>query len=273
MNIVTGEKLQSLTEISLCTDIDCIKADQIKQLPQNIVKISDFSPQDISKFKKIFIYTDYIHDVMLKYENYLSDNITIVTHNSDCGVDASCVNYLENKKIKKWFCQNKYIDHQKLISLPIGIANRQWPHGNIELLQRIINQQNAKTNLVYKNFEIGTNTYKRNLCHYQTELNGIPMWPKTNNEEYWQMISRSLFTIAPHGNGVDSHRIWECLYLGSIPIVEYHTCFSQFKHLPILFVDNYSILTKEFLEQQYTILRNKNNACNELDLEYWKQNI
>ena len=35
----------------------------------------------------------------------------------------------------------------------------------------------------------------------------------------------------PYGNGYDTHRIWEALYSGSIPVVKENKAFNQFKDL------------------------------------------
>jgi hypothetical protein len=37
--------------------------------------------------------------------------------------------------------------------------------------------------------------------------------------QYLRRVSRSAYTMAPRGNGVDCHRTWESLYAGSVPIV------------------------------------------------------
>ena len=40
------------------------------------------------------------------------------------------------------------------------------------------------------------------------------------------------------GNGIDTHRFWETLYLGSIPITKSYYL-SRVKHLSVLFVEDY----------------------------------
>ena len=67
-------------------------------------------------------------------------------------------------------------------------------------------------------------------------------------------ISRSVFCISPPGNGIDCHRIWECLYLKCIPIVKYHHAFEQFKDLPILFIDDWNEVTTHFLKSKLSYI-------------------
>ena len=272
MNIITGENFQTLSEISFCTERSNIVNNQLAQIPQNLFRINDFSIDDIKLYSKIFCYTDDIDAFLDKFFDYLNDETVLITHNSDNFIDAKYIKYLDSNKIKKWFCQNKYIDHPKLISLPIGIANSQWQHGDVTLLSKIKNENNSKTNLVFKNFNIGTNINDRTHCDNITSNNGMPMWVQTSNEEYWRNISKSVFTIAPWGNGIDSHRIWECLYLKSIPIVQYHTCFSQFKHLPILFINDWNEITPALLNE-FKATSSIDFNCNVLYVDYWKELI
>ena len=278
---LTGEKLQELAEVSVAVNIPSnFNSDLVKTQLNNIrtkcfvfgVNSPTDIPDEIKYASSIFVYTTVIDYFLKNILPKIESTFTLITHNSDDCIDEKFISYLDSPKIAKWFCQNRYINHPKLFSLPIGIANSQWKHGNLSLLDKIRNEDNLKTNLVYKNFDIGTNTNKRSICHAVTESNNIHMASRSSNEEYWRAISKSNYVIAPHGNGVDSHRIWECLYLRATPIVEYHECFSQFKDLPILFVDNYSVVTPEFLTKQ-TIHLQHTNINKKLDLSYWRNII
>jgi len=121
--MISGELLQSLTQISFCTERNCIIDDQVKRLNQNLHIINDFPAEEIKKYNTVFIYSHYVKDFFNKFFNHLNDNTVIVTHNSGECVDSRYIEYLNSSKIKKWFCQNRYITHEKLFSLPIGVAN------------------------------------------------------------------------------------------------------------------------------------------------------
>jgi len=278
--MICGEQFQLiLSEVSFHGDFnDGIFKDQIKSLNQNVLDINTTDVSEVKKYKQIFVYSHYLDQFFQKFFNYLNDDTIIISHNSDDGVNLKYIKFLESKKIKKWFCQNKLIDHEKLISLPIGTANSQWEHGNQKTLQKIRNEKNVKDNLVFKNFSIGTNIEERSYCDKITLSNNMRMSPTTSNENYWRSISKSAYAISPHGNGVDCHRIWECLYLRTIPIVKYHTAFSQFLNLPILFVDDWKEVTIPFLREKLPDSMYKLNEklnkdfrdIKELDINYWK---
>ena len=93
---------------------------------------------------------------------------------------------------------------------------------------------------------------------------------RTDNYQYWETIAKSKFVISPPGNGIDCHRIWECLYLGSIPIVLEHEALSQYRDLPILFVKSWEDVTLSFLE---SIIIDKPEKIDILNIEHWKEKI
>tara|TARA_R110002020_G_scaffold147848_1_gene323452 strand:+ start:10323 stop:11162 length:840 start_codon:yes stop_codon:yes gene_type:complete len=278
MNIISGEQFQLLSEISFYTKFNSIIEDQNNCIKQNIHKISDVSVNDIKKYQKIFIYTHDVHNFMDKFLDHLNKDTVIITHNSDNGIYEEHKKYLDNKKISKWFCQNRELSHPKLFSIPIGIANSQWPHGKESAIRNIIENNTKKDNLVYKNFQVGTNYGERASCDNITCANGILMSPNTSQQEYWNNIKRSLFVISPPGNGIDCHRIWECLYLKAIPVLKLtgkqKHAFSQFTHLPILFVDDWNEITIDFLRSKISDYKNFNfNDISEIDINFWKDKI
>lgn len=241
--------------------------DRDQLIEKQIKEINEREPSSI------FVYG---HDTpeFLKNIEKIKKPFKLITHNSDLGIFEHYRPYITDKIIQ-WYGQNNYIKHDKVFSLPIGIARKRWPHGNLDVLKSIMAKNNEKTNLVYKNFDIGTNVHERTNVHIITQNNGILMSNKVNIESYWERISKSIFIVSPKGNGVDCHRIWESLYLKSIPIVEKHQSLIQFKDLPILFIDSWNTVTSDFLRKNIDIFNNTNyeNSLNMLKLSYWKDRI
>lgn len=272
--MISGEKIQKLADISLCNEFNSIIVEQIRNINQNIFKIDDIDPENIKNYKTIFVYTHCLIEFFNKFFKYLNPETVLITHNSDHCVDETFLKYLEDNTISKWYCQNRLVKHPKLFSIPIGIANSQWPHGNQDSLAHIRMTYNTKYNLVFKNFDKSTNTNERNYCDDITSRHGILMSQRVTNEEYWMKIATSMFVISPPGNGIDCHRIWECLYLKSVPVVLEHEALQQFKHLPILMVKSWHEVTIPFLQgkvQNYTNI--DWDSIKELYIEYWRDTI
>jgi hypothetical protein len=270
IDIVTGWHLQRLADITIIFNDNC-NMQFFEQ--QNIKFVKSNEIETIKKYKKIFVYT---HDLQVFFETVypLLNQFVLLTHNSDHAVTELYKKILDENKIIKWYAQNCYITHPKLISLPIGIANSRWQHGNLNTLINVIQENNNKEYLVYSNYDNSTNINERTEIQNSLTKNGILKDSQRNFKDYLTLISKSLFCIAPPGNGVDCHRVWECLYLNTIPVVKYHECFNQFKHLPILFIDNWDNVTIDFLKSQRNKFLNlipiQNN---ELVLNYWKERI
>ena len=271
--MISGELFQSLADICFYDQISDIMLQQCAMIPQNIKRVDEVDVADISKYKRIFVYTHSIDIFCSKFLPHLSDNTVIITHNSDAGIQDKCLLYLQSPKITKWFCQNKETEHVKLYSLPIGLANSQWVHGNQQMISQIREENNKKEILVFKNFNINTNYGERVDCEIKTSSTGIQMHNTQSVENYWRSIAKSLFIISPIGNGVDCHRIWESLFLRSVPVVKYHKAFNQFTHLPILFINDWSEVTVERLRSEANRFMNYNFNIEELEIEYWKNKI
>ena len=88
-------------------------------------------------------------------------------------------------------------------------------------------------------------------------------------DEYIKDLNKYKFIFCPWGNGFDTHRIWEALYCGSIPITKSHIGLS-FENLPIISFDNFDDLSIEKLLEESN---KKDFDIEDLNLKYWKQLI
>jgi hypothetical protein len=55
----------------------------------------------------------------------------------------------------------------------------------------------------------------------------------------------------PRGNGLDTHRVWEALYLGAVPVLERSPLDPLYSDLPVLLVDSLKGLTRSQLEEAW----------------------
>jgi hypothetical protein len=67
-------------------------------------------------------------------------------------------------------------------------------------------------------------------------------------------VASHKFVVAPRGNGWDTHRLWEALYLGCVPIVESSVLDPLYKQLPVLIVNTWKGLDKDALLKAYAKL-------------------
>lgn len=223
--IIKGERLQQLADVYIGYLEDFCYNPLIVGEPEKNRNIKSIN-KEYDNPPKIFCYTHCLY-AFAQIIKYFKNPFILITHNSDGIVedDETTKYLLAQSIIIRWYAQNLTITHDKLRVLPIGMANDQWPHGNTDKIMENLNK--PKTKSVYFNFNIRTNESKRMEC-YTKLCTKLPQEPTVSPEQYHTLLSQYEFCICPEGNGVDTHRLWEALYLHCIPIV------LQSSHIDIL---------------------------------------
>jgi hypothetical protein len=218
----------------------------------------------------VFIKTDYVQEFFTNVK--INEPIIVFTHNSDYPINESFIKYLDDPRVILWFAQNAGIEHPKLKTIPIGIANAGYSHGDIEIVNKIRNENNVKVNMFYTNFNISNNRTEREYCLNQTGLSlmedvdggwtGFAGGYKlpTTFEGYLRDLSKTYFSISPKGNGIDCHRTWESLYMGCIPVVTKSKVVTEHKDMPIIILEDWSQFKEiEFTKELYYKIWNNFN--------------
>ena len=278
ISYLSGYKFMLLSDISILgsKNLDC--SEQWFYNLKNNFKLDTDSVKDkieiIKNSKIFFIKRDFVEYFINNFYKYLQNNIILISHCSDIPVKDTFI--LDLPKIKKWYALNTLIKHDKLVSIPIGLTTHEKKHGNMQLLKNISEMNIQKNKLLYANFNVNTNRSIRlsikNIIeskNYKVIDGDKPL----EQEDYWKELSSSKFCISPPGNGVDCHRIWECIYLNTIPIVKKHYALEEFYDMKILFIDDWNIINNEFLEKKYNEFQNKNFNNEKCYYDYWKNLI
>ena len=75
------------------------------------------------------------------------------------------------------------------------------------------------------------------------------------------------------GNGVDCGRVWQAIYLGSIPIIPNHRNLDFYRELPILPYDNIEEITESYLNDKWEEMSNKKYDLSKSTVSYWRDRI
>lgn len=219
-----------------------------------------------SKPKIIFVKTDYLPKFKQSILPDIDYSFKLITHNSDIGVYECDFDLLNDTRLIQWFGMNCHVEHEKLTPIPIGIANAQWPHGDEDLLRKVSSLSIPKKDRIYCNFDPNTNILRRSILN---DLQDNPIVDIQSNsldqEGYWEKLASYRYVISPPGNSVDCHRIWESLYLGTIPICLTHISLKAFEELPIIFKETYQDL-------QLPLTKIK-SSCDMSSMSYWNNII
>jgi hypothetical protein len=247
------------------------------------VKTSDipsFFQRNASSFKKPFVLVSG-HDVLSVPEDIKNFH-----------------EYIQHPKLLHWYAQN-YTGNSfssKISHLPLGLDyhtlnsrdHKIWgtKMNNVEqerqLLQikkMMIPIQKTISNMALVNFQHTTyglpalreQRRKPILEILEQKKEMIRFLPKQKREDFWKEMRYYAFMISPPGYGLDTHRTWEILMLGRIPIIGDTGVNRVYEGLPIVVVKDWSILSKEWLEEQFQMIVNKWDSYQweRLKLDYW----
>ena len=78
-----------------------------------------------------------------------------------------------------------------------------------------------------------------------------PMQNCTKFENYMYELKTYKFCLSPPGRGLDTHRAWEALMMGTIPLMISTTQDHLFEKLPVVIVDDWEQITTQFLNKKY----------------------
>lgn len=202
--------------------------------------------------------------------------------------------WLENEKIKHCYTWNKPFEHNKLSSIPIGLNY----HRQGDVMKNWLENQNEELNekkLLCVNYSPHTNSVRGQLVEKaKNEWNSFcsilefidptnVYWKESkiegkikidvSNPKCYDVMKEYKFILSPPGEGEDTHRTWEALYVGCIPIVKSSNLNELYKDLPVLIVEDWSLITQDFLENEYKkIQKTKEDDCYNMDklyLPYW----
>lgn len=164
----------------------------------------------------VFVVSHKIADVRALLDQATSP-IVVMSHNSDHGLEIQHLDMLNHPMLKWWFAQNLNVNHPKTSPLPIGLANSQWPHGNVpQFRQAISTFVSRPIPRLYANFSVGTHPVRKEFLQLmkQNTKNATRVTPLDN----WRAARHSALVACPRGNGIDTHRLWETWYSSSMPV-------------------------------------------------------
>ena len=115
---------------------------------------------------------------------------------------------------------------------------------------------------IYFLFSLNTHSSRRECFD---KLKNKLEWNKSlSKEDYFIELKKHKYAICPRGNGLDTHRIWECLYLDVIPIMLIKDCIN-IDNLPIIYLNDWNELDITKLTYSF-----QNIKLSKLTMNYYK---
>lgn len=206
------------------------------------------------------------------FEKPIKQKYILITHNADNNIEIA-----PPQNVLMWFAQNVNIVHPRVKSIPIGIENDFWLKDKKKLMQQKLKDKKNFKRMLYVNHNVKTNPKDRQKPY---DLFSGKAWATVNTgsngqgfENYLDNIYNHPFVICPSGNGIDTHRTWECLYMNTIPIEKRNINNQFYTDLPILFVDDWEEITERLLHDSFMRMTSETWNLEKLTFEYWQNEI
>jgi hypothetical protein len=249
---------------------------------------------DLSKMKDgdlIYTHMRYVKS-LFDIMQYFSKKYILITHSCDCSIEDYGIRQPDGKGAVKeifefeipaniicWHSKNVNTINSRIESIPIGVENDRWfkKVPKLEIMKHQCKQHRGVRNLVYMNHNIKTNAKERQPLY---AMFGKEKWVTSHEgrngdqfERYIHQMYNHKFVFCPEGNGIDTIRTWECLYMGTIPIEKRNLNNRFYTDLPICFVDDWSEVNPDFLEAEWKRIRLIKWNMEKLNFSYWKNKI
>jgi hypothetical protein len=202
------------------------------------------------------------------------------------------------------FSQNNIaINHPKFKHIPIGIDYHtlNWESGEhswgktqqtakqqelvLKLCKQKMNSIEAcDPTVIITNFQLAMDSpprrrvFREPIYQLLKDKNWMKFLDACTRKDFWLKLQNTVFVLCPPGNGMDTHRAWEVLMLGKIPIIQDLPINAVYQDLPVWIVKDWSAFAalspndfvvkhKHFIEQWPSYKFEK------LTLKWWKDYI
>ena len=237
--------------------------------------MTSFDPALVCDGDILFLNANWHAFFFEKIHPQIEAHYILITHNSVFHAPGKYAAYLDDPKLVAWFAKNSMIVHPKMYPLPLGIANKYWPHGNTDNVNAVRNQLPSiqKDILLYVNFDTNTNPARLDIFNYFAQQPFSHVEKPKPFDAYLQDLAQSKFVISPPGSSLDCHRIWEALLTDCIPIIIHSPLDLLLHDLPVLLINDWHEVTESFLNQKYEEIRLRQHNTEKIFACYWINQI
>ena len=270
----------------------------------------DHYKKEIESSKKpvtsVYIVGSHVQEFVETIFPKLTNKITIVTGNAVQAVPTSVLGspenarrFLDDDRLVSAWVQNLDTEHPKAFPLPLGLdfhnlhMNKSGPwHEHEDVLSP--NQQEQQIHAiaadsppfeqrrpaVLSHFTVGTQPIERSQWQDYFKEQSFAETPEGMIERptLWNMMAGAQFVASPPGAGMDCHRTWEALVLGSVPIVRHFAPMAaMFEDLPVWQIECLSEVTEESLQRKADEVSDRLSRSQydfgKLTIGWWKERL
>jgi hypothetical protein len=219
----------------------------------------------------IFTCSDDLEDFFSLYPERVNNSI-IIAGNSDREFNSKEFWFFSGNSI--FFLQNSFIsDNKRFWTLPIGLENLRLARNGFPKLMKYKSLQFKNNKVLIGPFG-NTHASRRELLDKFKDVKGPwSVFEGYISPKVFSDLSNSYKYIAIfRGNGIDTHRLWETLYRGSIPILIEDDWISSmlYLELPILRIPEWKLNILENSIMNNSISSFQPSKVEALWMPYWE---
>lgn len=228
----------------------------------------------------VFVNTDFLNDFVKNVLNKIEAKFILITHNSDLSSPNKFKYLLNDARIKVWFGLNPdYQENSKFVHIPLGLINAKSSLENTEIILNSHRNQiewSKRSILLYVNFKFENNAQERKhlIEHFKYFPNVKLITERITRTAYFNDLRNSKFVLCPPGTGLDTHRFYESILMGAIPIVKNSTLYSS------MYANSTAIVLKDLIDLKHEMLIDYQKYVTNLDfskdlilMQFWLKKL
>lgn len=173
---------------------------------------------DLEAAKIVYCESSVLQEFLHQYREQLHCTI-IIAGNSDHDFQSFSKDYPVS--LKHLYFQNSFLTNSDLVTgIPIGIENARYAvNGNSRFMENRVGWGSKSSRMLVGPFGL-THHERLTAVRLLATSDKFDFTPgRLSPKEYSRLASNYRYIACPRGNGVDTHRFWETLYRGSLPVV------------------------------------------------------
>lgn len=246
--------------------------------------------KEISYYKRDFIYRSgfWREKKISSLLNFKLKPTKLVIGHSDKSTNKMDLTFLRFLGIEKVVSTNSIQVGNFSLSIPIGLTNHTRESHNHQLFGDIKHfkiAHNYSSPIIsnkdfYVNFNEKTSRKRSELLIILKQLSDRiyfeePDYSDNGRIKFLVNLRKFKMVICPEGNGHDTHRFWETIYMGGIPVVKKNRYLSNFhNYLPCVILNSWSELkNRELIEVKLALASEKLWDNGFMLQSYWNRRI
>ena len=221
-------------------------------------------PEDVKDGDVIFCQAELFEELKNEVLERLESRVTLILGNSDLNQTKNNHANIDSLNVNRIFVQNLVEPIPNFELLPIGLENLwRFNHGKLSKAMVRKSSTSPRDFRIMWGFSLHTNFEIRSKAARSLSLaKAAVKVDLKSSKEHQQALARFAFVASPPGNGLDTHRTWEAMYLRCIPVVLRSEMTMRYWDLglPVWVVDSYEELihvTEIDLEVKYKQLAHR----------------